>query len=72
MHRLLIVIAFLTLSSMAFAGTIVTMQYNGAGGNSYGGFYTYPYNVSVNNTPEISDAHQLQRARHSGRNVASN
>ena len=52
MPKLLIVLAILTLSSMAFAGTIVTMQYNGAGGNSYNGVPSYPYNVSVNNTPE--------------------
>ena len=52
MRKLLIVLAILAFSSLAFAGTIVNMQYNGAGGNSYGGFYTYPYNVSVNSTPE--------------------
>ena len=52
MRKLLIVLAILAFSSMAFAGTIVTMRYNGAGGNSYNGVPSYPYNVSVNTTPE--------------------
>ena len=51
MRKLLIALAILALSSMAFAGT-VNMQFNGTGGNSYGGFYTHPYNVSVNGIPE--------------------
>jgi hypothetical protein len=52
MRKLLIVLAILTFATAAFAGTIVNMQYNGTGGNSYGGFYTYPYNVSVNGSPD--------------------
>ena len=52
MRKLLIVLAILAFSSMAFAGTIVNMQYNGNSGNNYGGTATYPYNVSVNGVPE--------------------
>ncbi len=52
MRKLLIVLAILAFSSMAFAGTIVNMQYNGNSGNNYGGIATYPYNVSVNGMPE--------------------
>lgn len=50
--RLGIALAILTLSTMSFAGTIVTMQYNGAGSNSYNGVPSYPYSVSVNGAPE--------------------
>lgn len=36
----------------AVAGTVVNMQFNGTGGNSYGGIATYPYYFTVNGSPE--------------------
>ena len=71
MRSFLIVLAILAFSSMAFAGTIVTMRYNGAGGNSYNGVPSYPYNVSVNTTPESLMC--ISYNEHvTGRNLASN
>jgi hypothetical protein len=52
--KLGIALAILTLSNMAFAGT-VNMTFNTAGGsNSWGGFYIYPYHFTVGppGTPE--------------------
>ena len=48
--KLGIALAILTLSTMAFAGT-VTIRFNNAGGNNYNGVQTYPYNGSVNGVP---------------------
>ena len=71
MRKLLTVLAILTLSSMAFAGTIVTMQYNGAVVILQWGS-DLPLQRQRKQYARISDVHQLQRARHWGRNLASN
>jgi hypothetical protein len=52
LRKLGIALAILALSTVAFAGT-VNLQYNSNSGNNYGGIATYPYNVSVNSTPEF-------------------
>lgn len=38
----------------AFASDIVTVHYDGAGGNSLGGYLVYPYHVDINGGPIIT------------------
>ena len=49
----IMLLLLLVASSLpAVAGTIVNMQFNGTGGNSYGGVATYPYFFTVNGSPD--------------------
>ncbi len=50
--RIMVLLALLTISVAASAGT-VPMTFNSAVGGSYNGVYTYPYSVTVNGQPDF-------------------
>jgi hypothetical protein len=55
--RLLLVFAWLFLFSSVSAlanSTTVSMKFIGPGGNNAGGYYTYPYNFSINGGPSTA------------------